>query len=337
MLGLGKIVLVAVGIWLVVQAARAVDWAQVGGALGRLNWLEIVVIALIVGVRQLVNSATLPVLAPGLSFPHAVSTALSGTLIQTFTPPPADAVLRLSMLRSYGVEPTRGAAALVLDTIVFYLARFAAPIIGLVLALIAIPVQPIVVWMVVIGAVAGLILVWALAMIARGESVAGNVGRFAGGLVRRLRPTVDPEAWAASVMRFQRESAAGLAGKIYRATPIMLGYVLVDSLILGISLRFVGISPSAIGLLAVIGAMFSLYPLTIFPFAGLGVLDASLIVLVNAEGVVASPDMIAAMVIWRAATLLLPLLPGLVALLHWRARRPASDDDAELPPQPATD
>ena len=39
------------------------------------------------------------------------------------------------MLRSFGVETTRGAAALVLDTIVFYLARFVAPVIGLVLTL----------------------------------------------------------------------------------------------------------------------------------------------------------------------------------------------------------
>ena len=66
--------------------------------------------------------------------------------------------------------------------------------------------------------------------------------------------------------------------------------------------------------------LLSLYPLTIFPFAGLGVLDASLIVLVNAEGVADPADLVAAMVIWRAATLLLPLVPGVMALTHWRAR-----------------
>ena len=88
-------------------------------------------------VRQFLDPA---VLVPGLRVRHAVSTALSGTVIQTFTPPPSDAVLRLTMLKRYGVEPTRGAAALVLDTIVFYLARFVAPIIGLVLAFAVIPV-----------------------------------------------------------------------------------------------------------------------------------------------------------------------------------------------------
>jgi uncharacterized membrane protein YbhN (UPF0104 family) len=85
----------------------------------------------------------------------------------------------------------------------------------------------------------------------------------------------------------------------------------------------------------VIAAVFSLYPLTIFPFAGLGVLDAALIVLLNAEGVVDPPDMIAAMVVWRSATLLLPLAPGAIALVAWRARQSkttSSDPDTVAPP-----
>jgi uncharacterized membrane protein YbhN (UPF0104 family) len=90
--------------------------------------------------------------------------------------------------------------------------------------------------------------------------------------------------------------------------------------VVAFSLRFVGIPGADIGYLAVIGAMFTLYPLTVFPFAGLGVLDAALIVLINAEGVADGPDMVAALVIWRAATLGLPLIPGLIALTLWRSR-----------------
>src|ERR1700712_1721433 len=130
----GKILLVVGGVWLAVQALRQVDWEQVGDALGRLTWWEIVVIAIIVGIRQTVNASTLVILLPGLRLRQALTTAFSGTLIQTFTPPPADAVLRLSILRSYGVETTRGAGALVLDTLIYYLARFVAPLFGLILA-----------------------------------------------------------------------------------------------------------------------------------------------------------------------------------------------------------
>ncbi|HEY5880992.1 MAG TPA: lysylphosphatidylglycerol synthase domain-containing protein [Nakamurella sp.] len=316
-----KIVLVVGGVYLAVQALRAVDWAQVGDALARLTWWEIGVVVLLIAVRQSVNASTLPILIPGLTMPHALQTALSGTLIQTFTPPPADTVLRLSMLKSFGVETTRGASALVLDTIVFYLARFVAPLIGLVLTLFVLPVEGIQLWMAIGGLAAAALLVWAMVLISKGEKAAGNVGRVAALVVRRLRPTVDPEAWAAAVIRFQKESSSGIVSRMARATPTMLGFILVDAIVVVVCLRFVGIPGSDIGYLAVLAAMFTLYPLTIFPFAGLGVLDASLIVLINAEGVADPTDLVAALVIWRAATLLLPLLPGLLTLGLWRRRQ----------------
>jgi len=315
---IGKILLVAGGVWLAVQALRQVDWAQVGDALGRLTWWEIVVVALIVAVRQVVNASTLVILLPGLRLRQALTTALSGTLIQTFTPPPADAVLRLSILRSYGVETTRAAGALVLDTLVFYLARFVAPVVGVVLTAVTIPVMPIQVWMAIGGAIAAAALIGALLVISRGERAAGGVGRTAALVVRRLRPSIDPEGWSAALVRFQQQSAAGLFRKIGQATPTMIGFIVVDGIVLVACLRFVGIPGEYIGYLAVLAGLLSLYPLTIFPFAGLGVLDAALIVLINAEGVADPADLIAAMVIWRAATLLLPLLPGLVALTAWR-------------------
>ncbi len=317
----GKILLVVIGVWLAVNALRAIDWAQVGGALARLTWWEIVVIAVIVAVRQTVNASTLMILLPGLRLPHALSTALSGTLIQTLSPPPADAVLRLSILRSHGVETTRGAAALVLDTLVFYLARFAAPLVGLALATVALPVEPIQVWMAIGGLAAAALLVWSLFVISKGERVAHRFGRGAATIVKRLRPTVDPDAWAAAMVRFQKESAAGLASRIGKATPVMLGFIFVDGAVLIASLRFVGIPGVHVGYWAVMAALFSLYPLTIFPFAGLGVLDAALIVLVNHEGVTDPADLVAAMVIWRAATLLLPLIPGLATLTFWQRRQ----------------
>ena len=74
---IGKVVLVLVGIRLVIAALRSVDWAQVGDALGRLTWLELLVIAVIVGIRQFVNSSTLSVLLPGLPLqPCAVDRAV---------------------------------------------------------------------------------------------------------------------------------------------------------------------------------------------------------------------------------------------------------------------
>jgi len=187
-----------------------------------------------------------------------------------------------------------------------------------VLAFIALPVMPIQVWMAVGGAVAAAALVGALIVISRGERAAGGFGRTSASILRRLRPSIDPDGWSAAMVRFQQQSAAGLFRKIGLATPTMIGFVVVDGIVLVTCLRFVGIPGEYIGYLAVVAALLSLYPLTIFPFAGLGVLDAALIVLINAEGVADPTDLIAAMVIWRAATILLPLLPGLAAISAWR-------------------
>lgn len=211
---IGKILLVLAGVWLAIAALRAVDWSQVGDALARLTWWEIVVVALLVAVRQTVNASTLMILLPGLRLPHALSTGLSGTLIQTLSPPPADAVLRLSILRSHRVETTRGAAALVLDTVVFYLARFVAPVLGLLLAVVAMPVESIQVWMALGGAAAAIIVIASLVVITKGARVADRFGRGAATIVKRLRPTVDPDSWAAAVVRFQKESAAVLVARI---------------------------------------------------------------------------------------------------------------------------
>ena len=52
------------------------------------------------------------------------------------------------------------------------------------------------------------------------------------------------------------------------------GITSVDGAVLVACLRFVGIPGAHIGYLAVLAALLSLYPLTIFPFAGIGVLTA---------------------------------------------------------------
>ena len=313
-----KLIIAAVAVVLVVRVARQVDWAEVAQALGRLTWWELAVIVLAVGIRQVANAYPLVHLIPGLSVRHAVPTGLAGTLIQTFMPPPSDTVLRLSMLRSFGHDPARSAAGLVLDTVVFYLCRFTAPIIGLLVALATASVEPVFWWMTLLG-VGGLALfIGTLVGISKGEKAAATVGHRAGSVAARVRRTIRPGQWAAAMVRFQRETADGLWRRMGRAWPAMFAFVVIDGLVLVLCLRFVGIPYSQAALLTVLAGFFCFYPLTVFPFAGLGVLDASLIALINVEGFIEPADLVAALVIWRAATLILPLLPGLVSFLWWR-------------------
>ena len=72
------------------------------------------------------------------------------------------------------------------------------------------------------------------------------------------------------------------------------------------------------------------YPLTLFPFSGLGLLDAVVVAALLALDVGADEaSLVAGFVVWRAVTILGPLVLGLGAVGLWKLqliRRPASVD-----------
>jgi hypothetical protein len=99
----------------------------------------------------------------------------------------------------------------------------------------------------------------------------------------------------------------------------LIGMVLADGTILLLALRFVGVGPDLLPATLVIGMFLLLYPLTILPLFGFGVLDALLLgALVTAAGAVAEPGVVAATAVWRVVTLLGTLVLGVVAFGWWR-------------------
>ena len=164
------------------------------------------------------------------------------------------------MLRSYGVETTRGAAALVLDTIVFYLARFVAPVDRAGADPVVLPLEGIQVWMAVGGLAAAGAAGLGDGADLQGERPPATSAGSPPGWSSGSGPRVDPDAWAAAVVRFQKESSSGMVSRMARATPTMLGFILVDAIVVVVCLRFVGIPGEHIGYLAVLAAMFTPVP-----------------------------------------------------------------------------
>ena len=110
--------------------------------------------------------------------------------------------------------------------------------------------------------------------------------------------------------------------------------VVTDGVIVVVSLRLVGVNSVSLPTAIVLGSFFVAYPLTALPFAGLGVLDAALIVTyTETAGVAAEPDIVAALVVWRVVTLIGTLLLGGLTFgwWHWRTRteRHPSDDTVQ--------
>jgi hypothetical protein len=106
--------------------------------------------------------------------------------------------------------------------------------------------------------------------------------------------------------------------------------VVVDGLLVGLCVRFVGVSAQDVPLVAIVGLFLLFYPLTLFPLAGLGVLDAILIAaMVDVGGLPIEPDVVAGLVVYRVTTLLVPpLLFGLPSLIAWRS---ASEPESPHP------
>lgn len=71
--------------------------------------------------------------------------------------------------------------------------------------------------------------------------------------------------------------------------------------------------------IAVIGVFLTVYPLTLFPLSGLGVLDATVLAaMVDTGGLSLEPDLVAGLVVYRVCTLLVPMIFGLASIAWWR-------------------
>jgi putative heme transporter len=92
-----------------------------------------------------------------------------------------------------------------------------------------------------------------------------------------------------------------------------------DVLVLLLCLRFVGIYPSDVNLADVAIAYLFAYPFTLFPFSGIGVVDALILAaLVESGGIDVESAAVAALVVWRVFTVGVPVLMGGGAVGLWR-------------------
>ena len=130
---------------------------------------------------------------------------------------------------------------------------------------------------------------------------------------------MDPERWAASAVEFRSH----VVMRSHRGVPLSLAaltvMVVVDALLLATCLRFVGIPADALSTLAIVAVYLTFYPFTLFPLAGLGVLDALVVAaLVDTGGLDLEPELVAGLIVYRVTTLAVPLLFGVGSLAWWR-------------------
>lgn len=326
--------------WFVTRLVGAVDWSAVGAALGQLDPWVAAPLGVALLLRQLLNSVPLMTYVPGLGVRRSMENDLTANLVATVMPPPADVVVRVGMFRSWGLDPVLGMAGVTLNSVKFYAVRFLAPVFGLVLlAAEGLETRQ---WLTALacGLIASVLLI-GLALLLRGDHLAAGVGRTVGRVARRVRSTVDPEAWSRKVVEIRGSTAESLRTGLLPSMVALLGMVLADGLVILLALRFVGVDSGLLRTELVLGVFLLAYPLTILPLFGFGVMDAVLLGWwVTEAGTAAEPGIVAGTIVWRVVTILGTLVLGVGALGLWRlrARRtvPASPAPPDLPVPPAS-
>jgi uncharacterized membrane protein YbhN (UPF0104 family) len=312
------LVVAAVVLWTVVQLVGRVDWSAVGDALGRLAWWQLVVLLLVVVVRQVLNALPLAFYIPGLSVLRATLNDLASVLMALVAPPPSDLAIRMAMFTSWGFPVSRAAGGAVMNTVTFYVVRFSAPLLGLVVLLVAWhDVGP--VWFAGVSVLIALAILAGLLLVLRGETVAATVGRTGARVAGRFRRGLDPEAWAAACVRFRGDTVSGFRRGFPRSLLVLVAMLLVDAAILLLAMRFVGVGASDVPAVVVVGAFLYAYPLTLFPVSGIGVVDAALLAaFVEVGGLSTEPGVVAALMVWRVVTVPGPAVMGAGAVAWWR-------------------
>ena len=314
------VVIVLVCGWLASTFLGAIDWSSVGEALGRLTVWQLLALLAVLLVRQTLNALPLALFIDGLGAGRACSATSSRPSRLSWPPAGRHRRPRGHVPRLGDRRRARGLAGATMNMVVFYVNRFAAPLIGLaVLAVLGSGASQ------VAGAVVSIAIAVALAVLVslavRREQFAARLGRRAANIVRRVRSSVDPDAWVRSSTGFQQHIVADYHRAFPRSLLALSAMVLSDACILLLAMRFVGVPAEAVPAYEVIGIFFLAYPLTLPPMMGLGIYDVVLLgAFMEIGGDALEPELVAALTVWRAVTILGPVVLGGVVALVWRRR-----------------
>ena len=322
------VVLLLVVNWIVSN----IDWDEVGQAFRAVSNAQLALLVALVVLRYAFSATPLSMLIPGLGLGRAMVSDLTAVTMATAAPPPADVVVRFGMFRAWGINLARAGSGLALNTVLFYVIRFSAPLFG-VLAFVTLRREDTGLgWFPYLSGLLAVAIAGGMALMVRSEAGARWIGHSAGRIVGRVTPDrADPDRWADAMAEFRTQVAEDLSSKWLGASTALVFMLATEATMFLVAVRAAGVSEAELSWLFVVGAFCVVYPATSLPASGLGVLDAALFTLLNREtGGNYESQLIAAIVIWRALTMVMPIILGGLTLLLFRRTHDMSADDEEI-------
>ena len=332
-----SVVLLVAIFWYVFQ--QVADVSEVWAAIQTLTWGEVGVLTLMTAFNLFTYWIVIVIATPGITYPQAAVLTQSTTAVANSVPAGGAIAVGLTytILSSWGFSKVRATVSIVVTGIWNNWLKLATPVLAL--ALLAMQGErgggQLFAALLALGGLVGAIVIFAL--ILRSEHFAARVGEATGkGATALLRLVRRPpvHGWDLAVVKF-RNRVIGLVR--YRWIRLTAATILSHAalyIVLVTSLRVMGVSDDEVGWARVLAVFAFARLLTAIPLTpgGVGVVELALITGLTSAGGDA-PQVVAAVLLFRLLTYILPILLGAFTYVVWRRKRSWWTDSA--PPLPA--
>jgi putative heme transporter len=325
-----RIVQVALSLLLVVgifyYLLRGIDLAAVWAEIQALTWLELATLVAIAGWNLCTYAFVWMSVTPGLGFWRAMAMTQATTAVAN-TVPAGSAIgigMTYTMLGSWGYSRSRTTTAVLVSGVWNSFIKLGLPVLALALVALQGGATGGRVTAALLG-IAGLVAaIVVFALMLRSEQMAERFGLLAGRAASRLlrlirRPPVT--GWELATIKFRARTIDLVRQRWVAITVTSLVSHLSLYLVLLVTLRHVGVSDAEVSWAEVLAVFAFARLATAIPLTpgGAGFVEAVLIGgLVAAGG--ARPQVVAAVLVYRALTWLLPIPVGIGTYLWWRRR-----------------
>ena len=323
----GLVPLVLVVAVLAALLTQFTDVGEVRASVASLTWLEVGTLLLAAALNLTTYGWVMVCSTPGLTFRQAMVVTQASTAVAN-TVPGGGAVgvaVTASMLRSWGFSQSRVLVSLLVSGVWNSFAKLGLPV----LALACLAVAGGVTGGRVVAALAGvgglLLAVGVLAAVMRSERSAEQIGLAAARRVsalRRLAGRPPVAGWERATTKFRGRTVLLLAARWRPLTAATAASHLALFVVLLLALRHAGVAEREVGWAEALAVFSFARLLTAVPITpgGVGVVEVALAAgLVHAGG--AEAQVVAAVLVFRTLTYLLPVPLGLIAYVFWQRDR----------------
>jgi putative heme transporter len=313
------------------------DLSSVWAAIRSLTWREVSILLLVAAWNLVTYWWQLVVCTPGLRYPQAMVLTESTTAVSNALPA-GGAIgvgLTYSILGSWGFSNSRATLAVLTSGIWNNFAKLGLPVVAL--AILALQGEggggSLVAAMAGLAALIAAVVIFAL--ILRSESFARALGLFAQRIATRIRGWFHKppaEGYDRAVLKFRARTVGFVHHRWILLTVVTVIGHLSLYLVLLVSLRVMGVSESDVSWAQVLAVFAFARLVTAIPVTpgGVGIVELALIGgLTSAGGERA--EVVAAVLIFRLLTYVVPIVFGALTYLYWRRNRSWRDS---APPAP---